>query len=192
MKTIKAAFLDRDGTINVEKGYLNNPDDVELYPNAAKAIKRFNDAGFVVFGISNQSGIARGYFTADQVREVNGRVMELLVAENAEVKEILFCPHHPKGIVPEFSIPCECRKPGTGMVKTALEKYGFTLSESVVIGDKICDVELGKNIGARTALVETGYGKEEMVKIGETGSPKPDFFASGLWEATLLLLNGHR
>lgn len=183
--------MDRDGTINVEKGYIRDPAEIELIPNAAKAIKRLNNAGFTVFGISNQSGVARGYFSLENVREVNRKVLELLSAENAVVREILFCPHHPQGAVAEFAVRCGCRKPAGGMVEMVREKYSVAISESIVVGDKICDIEMGKNIGARTVLVQTGYGKEEMAKISANSGPMPDFYAKDLWEATRLLLNGH-
>ncbi|MBI5178897.1 MAG: HAD family hydrolase [Nitrospinae bacterium] len=190
MKITKVAFLDRDGTINVEKGYITTPAEIELYPNAARAVRLLNDAGYAVFGISNQSGIARGYFNLNDLAAINARVMELLTAENAELKEIFFCPHHPHGAVPEFTVACECRKPGTGMAKAAMIKYNIEMEEGIVVGDKICDVEFGRNLGARTALVETGYGNGEWEKIRAGGLPRPDVYAPSLWEAARLLLNG--
>jgi D,D-heptose 1,7-bisphosphate phosphatase len=187
--SVKVAFLDRDGTINVEKGYISNPADIELIPGAAMAVRSFIEAGFIVFGVSNQSGVARGYYSLEKAVEVSNRVAELLSAENAGIKEILMCPHHPKGAVAEFSIVCDCRKPATGMIKTALKKFNLTPTEIVVVGDKICDVELGINAGARTALVSTGYGAGEMETIKRNGGPHPDFFAKDLLEASRLLLS---
>ncbi|MBI3794057.1 MAG: HAD family hydrolase [Nitrospinae bacterium] len=184
----KAAFLDRDGTINVEKGYINNPDDVVLIPGSAEAVRLLNKAGYAVFGVSNQSGVARGYFSVERAQEINKRVLELLSAENAEVREIFICPHHPSGTVPELAIKCECRKPAVGMITSALKKYNLAPSETIVVGDKICDVELGINAKAKTALVATGYGAEEMVKIESNGGPRPHIFAKDLLEAVRLLL----
>ncbi len=187
MRTIKAAFLDRDGTINVDTGYIGSPDNIELLPGAAQAIRLLNDAGYTVFGVSNQSGVARGFFGIEVVVAVNRRVLELLKAEGAHIKEILFCPHHTRGTVPEYSIPCQCRKPLPGMVEAAREKYEFAIADAIVIGDKICDIELGKNIGARTALVATGFGAEEKIKIDCGEAPAPDVFASNLLQAVIAL-----
>lgn len=187
--SVKVAFLDRDGTINVEKGYISNPADIELIPGSAEAVRAFVKAGYVVFGVSNQSGVARGYYTLKDALEVNHRVMELLSAEHADVKEIFICPHHPNGALPEYAVRCLCRKPSTGMVKIALEKFDLTPTEMVVVGDKICDVELGKNAGARTALVSTGFGTGDMETIKKNGGPHPDFFAKDLLEASRLLLS---
>lgn len=188
MRTIKAAFLDRDGTINIDKGYIGSPDDIELIPGAAQGIKLLNDAGYTVFGVSNQSGVARGFYGIEDVLAVNRRVLELLLAEGAKVTEILYCPHHPRGTVPEYSIACECRKPMPGMVSAARQKHRFAIADAIVIGDKICDVELGRTIGARTALVSTGFGAEEKIKIDCGESPAPDVFAPTLLEAVIALL----
>lgn len=188
MRTIKAAFLDRDGTINVDKGYIGSPHDIELIPGAARGIRLLTDAGYTVFGVSNQSGVARGFYGIEEVLTVNRRVEELLLAEGARISEILYCPHHPRGMVPEYSIVCQCRKPMPGMVDAARRKHGFAIADAIVIGDKICDVELGRNIGARTALVTTGFGAEEKTKIDCGEAPAPDVFAPTLLEAVIALL----
>ena len=188
MRTIKAAFLDRDGTINIDKGYIASPHDIELLAGAAQGIRYLNDAGYTVFGVSNQSGVARGFYGIEEVLAVNRRVEELLLAEGAYIKEIFYCPHHPRGMVPEYSIVCECRKPLPGMVDAARRKHGFAIADAIVIGDKICDVELGRNIGARTALVATGFGAEEKIKIDCGEAPAPDVYAPTLLEAVTALL----
>ena len=188
MQTIKAAFLDRDGTINVDKGYIRSPRDIGLIPGAAQAVKLLNAAGYAVFGVSNQSGVARGFYGIDDVPAVNRRVVELLAAEGAVLKEIFYCPHHPRGTVPEYSIICGCRKPLPGMVDAARQKYGVAIADAIVIGDKGCDVELGRNVGARTALVATGFGTEEKIKIDCGEAPAPDVYAPSLLEAVIALL----
>ena len=182
------AFLDRDGTLNVEKGYISDPADVELIPGAAQAVRNFNEAGFTVFGVSNQSGVARGYYTLEAALEVNKRVAELFAAKKADVTEIFICPHHPEGVVAEFKTRCDCRKPKIGMITAALEKYRLKPDKLIVVGDKVCDVELGKNAGARTALVRTGFGEQEMEIIKKNGGPHPDFYAKDVLEASRLLL----
>jgi len=180
---IKAAFLDRDGTINVEKGYLHRPEEVELIDGAAEAVRRLNEAGYTVFGVSNQSGVARGFHEEKDVELVNRRVIEMVKDKGGEIKEILYCPHHPDGIVEEFAKACGCRKPAGGMVEEAKSRHGFTFSESIVIGDKAVDVELGRALGAKTALVLTGYGKSEKAKIEDEGKVTPDYYASDLADA---------
>ncbi len=180
--------MDRDGTLNVEKGYMDDPADVELIPGAAQAVRNFIEAGYVVFGVSNQSGVARGYYTLEAAIEVNNRVAELLSAAKADVREIFICPHHPEGVVAAYKVRCECRKPKIGMITAALEKYRLKPEKIIVVGDKVCDVEMGKNAGARTALVSTGYGAMEMEIIKRNGGPHPDFFAKDVLEASRLLL----
>ncbi len=188
MRTIKAAFLDRDGTINIDKGYIGSPHEIELIPGAAQGIRLLNDAGYIVFGVSNQSGVARGFYGIEDVLAVNSRVAELLSIQGARIMEIFYCPHHPRGKVPEYSIVCDCRKPRPGMVHAARQKHGFAIADAIVIGDKICDVELGRNIGARTGLVTTGFGAEEKIKIDCGEAPAPDVFAPNLLKAVIALL----
>lgn len=190
MNDIKAAFLDRDGTINVEKGYISDPAQIELIPGSASAIRRLNDAGYLVFGLSNQSGVARGFFTVQAVLTINRRVMEMVSDEGAKIEEILFCPHHPQGSVAEYAVTCDCRKPATGMVEKVKSNYTIEPADTLVVGDKIVDVELGRAIGARTALVKTGFGISEMEKIKSGGMNEPDVFAKNLAEAVELLLGG--
>ena len=190
MKDIKAAFLDRDGTINVEKGYISDPAQIELIPGSASAIRRLNEAGYLVFGLSNQSGVARGFFTVQAVLSINRRVMEMVSDKGAEIEEILFCPHHPQGLVAEYAVTCDCRKPATGMVENLKSNYAIERAQTLVIGDKIVDVELGRAIGARTALVQTGFGIGEMEKIKAEDMNEPDVYAKDLAEAVELLLGG--
>ena len=185
---MRAVFLDRDGTINVEKNYIKDPSDIELIPGSSEAISLFNRAGYMVFGISTQSGVARGYFSVDDVIAVNRRVIELAAVGGGEIKEILFCPHHLDGTVIEYSIKCECRKPGTGMIRNATEKYSLKFTDIIVIGDKACDIGVGKNINAKTVLVSTGFGSEEYKILQSTRDMAPDLFAKDLLDAAKKLL----
>ena len=137
----KAFFLDRDGTINVDTGYVGNPDDVKLLPGAAEGILRINKAGYLAVVISNQSGVARGYFTIQDVQCVNNRINELLAEYGAHIDAFYFCPHlRDGGVVPEYSVDCECRKPGLGMFKTAIEELHLDASECFACGDRERDV----------------------------------------------------
>jgi histidinol-phosphate phosphatase family protein len=159
-----AAFLDRDGTIIVEREYLADPDGVAILPRAASAIRLLNEWGFWVFGVSNQSGVARGYFTEDSVNAVNERVIELLAEEGAYINRIYYCPHHPD--TPGGG-PCDCRKPAPGLIHQAMHDYPVDLSRSFVVGDRICDVALAKGVGIRGGMVLTGYGRFEQSLLSE-------------------------
>jgi len=152
-----AAFLDRDGTLIVEHGFLSDPAGVEPLPGAVEAVKTLNDLGFLVIGITNQSGVARGYFGEDVVRAVNLRVIEVFAARGARVNRIYYCPHYP---IPG-SHACECRKPARGMIDRAAADLGLDPARSFVVGDKWLDVNLGHAVGARSILVRTGWGSEQ-------------------------------
>ncbi len=189
MNKKKFVFLDRDGTINADKGYIGDPAQIEILPKAAEAIKRLNDAGCRVFGVSNQSGVARGYYSTKNVEAVNKKVIELVARAGGVIEEIFYCPHHPEGKIEKYSLKCDCRKPAAGMIRQAEDKYGLKkVSRAAVIGDKTTDIGLGHSIGAKTVLVATGYGVEERKKI-ETGSlAPPDFYAADLSEAADYIL----
>lgn len=167
----RAAFLDRDGTIIVEKQYLADPEGVELEKGAASALRRLNEAGFKLVSVSNQSGIARGFFKPAVVDAVNRRMAELLAAERVELDAVYYCPHHERdGVDPLYKIPCDCRKPGPGMAEQAALDLGLDLRRSAVIGDSLVDLNLARTIGAAPALVRTGYGrKTEDNLTGSTG-----------------------
>lgn len=147
----RAVFLDRDGTIIVEKNYLSDPERVTLEVGAAAGMRRMAAAGYVLVVLSNQSGVARGYFSRDQVDRVNRRVAELLLAEKVNVARWYVCYHGPND-------DCACRKPRPGLALQAIEALGLDASESWVVGDKMSDVDLATAIGARSILVTSGYG----------------------------------
>jgi D-glycero-D-manno-heptose 1,7-bisphosphate phosphatase len=156
-----AAFLDRDGTIIEEVGYLDRPDRLDLYPWSIAAIRALNLAGLRVVLVTNQSGIARGFFTPEMLERIHAHMDDLLAAGGARIDAYYYCPHHPDGKVPEFAMKCECRKPGPGLVERAVRELGIDPRESVVIGDRWLDVALARAVGARGVLVRTGYGVTE-------------------------------
>lgn len=164
-------IFDRDGTLIVEKNYLADPDGVELLPDAAAAIETCAAAGLGVIVVSNQSGVGRGYFGMDAVERVNARMIELLGAAGRRVERIYICPHAPEQ-------NCECRKPKPGLVLQAAQELGLDPRRSFVVGDKLSDVELARNAGARAVLVSTGYGG-----AAEVGLLPPDSIAAGAGEA---------
>jgi D-glycero-D-manno-heptose 1,7-bisphosphate phosphatase len=156
-----AVFLDRDGTLIEEVGYLDRPDRVELYPWSAAAIRALNLAGFRVFIASNQSGIARGFFTEATVDAVHAHISELLAAGGARIDAYYYCPHHPDGKVPQYARVCPCRKPGPGLIERAVRDHGIDPARSFVVGDRWLDIGLARRVGARGVLVRTGYGVTE-------------------------------
>ena len=146
-------LLDRDGTLNVEKNYLSDPDELALFPGTARALKRLRALGYGLVVVTNQSGVGRGYFTAAAVDRVHDRLRELLAADGASVDAIYICPHAPDQA-------CGCRKPLPGLARQAIAEFGFDPERSVVIGDKAADIGLGRAIGAATILVRTGWGAD--------------------------------
>ncbi len=177
----KVVFLDRDGTIIEDKNFLKTPDEIEFIPGSVQAIRILRNLGYKIVVISNQSGIGRGILTEKMVREVNDCLLRRLKEKEAPVDALYFCPHHRDN-------NCSCRKPKTGMPQKAAQELKLNLKNAVVIGDKLTDVELGKNMGAKTVLVLTGYGSKELDKLREindnfAGSMGPDFVAENLLEA---------
>lgn len=159
----KAVFLDRDGTIIVEQDYLDDPQKVELLPGAARAVSELSSSGFQIVIVSNQSGVARGYFSMETVEAVNRKMLALLAQQGAGIDAVYICPHHPKGAVSQFAVNCDCRKPAIGMALKAQKELGLLLSESYMIGDKNSDVLFGEGFGAKASyIVRTGHGKEEI------------------------------
>lgn len=172
-----AAFLDRDGTMIIEHGFLSDPDGVEPLPGAIDAIRQLNHWGYLVIGVTNQSGVARGYFGEDVVKAVNRRVIEVFAAGGARIDAIYHCPHFP---MPETA-ECDCRKPKRGMIDQAMRDFAIDLSHSFVVGDRLCDVQLGRAIGGPGVLVLTGYGLQELAGWSDTVSP--DHVADSLADA---------
>jgi D-glycero-D-manno-heptose 1,7-bisphosphate phosphatase len=150
-----AVFLDRDGTLVEERDYLDDPADVELVPGAADAIRRLRVNGFLIVVITNQSGIARGLYREEDYQAVRERLQELLEREGAGLDATYHCPHHP-----DFTGPCDCRKPGPGMYRSAERELGIDLEVSWFVGDKLTDVDPARRLGGTGVLVLTGYGRE--------------------------------
>ena len=156
----RAVFIDRDGTINEEKEYLYRTDEFAFIPGAPQAIRMLNEAGFLVIVVSNQSGVARGYYTEEDVHLLHRHIAAQLEPFGARVDAWLFCPHHPAGRG-SYALPCHCRKPLPGMLLEAAGRFAIDLESSIMIGDKLVDVEAGAAAGCRSILVRTGYGAQE-------------------------------
>jgi D-glycero-D-manno-heptose 1,7-bisphosphate phosphatase len=157
----KAVFLDRDGVLNVDLGYTYKATDLRLVPGMVDGLKTLAEAGYVLVMITNQSGVARGLYSMDQVHEFNDEMIKQIqnFIPDFRFDSIMICPHHPQGSVPEFSIDCDCRKPGIKLVTTAAAHLGLDLSKSWLVGDKDIDVECAKNAGMRGIQVTHG-GKQ--------------------------------
>jgi len=152
-------FLDRDGTISEEVGYVNHIDRLRLFPWAAPAVRKLNEAGMAVVVVTNQSGVGQGYFPEQLVHRVHERIREELASQGAQVDAFYYCPHHPNARLPAYRKVCACRKPETGMLQQAAADLGLDLGSAYVVGDSARDIEMGSRARARTVLVLTGYGK---------------------------------
>jgi len=177
-----AVFLDRDGTVNEEIEYLTSPADLRLIPRSAEAIKMANGMGLRVLIVTNQSGVARGLLTEQQLEDIHRTLIGKLGAEGAVVDRIYYCPHHPGEGPERYRVACDCRKPGTGMIRRAVEDFGIDPTGSYVIGDRTVDVEMARNAGARAILVLTGYGRAERSLCERDGIPL-DYVADDLFDA---------
>ncbi len=175
-------FLDRDGTLNPDPGYINSPDQFELFPGVPEALARLKRAGARLIVVTNQSGVARGFLTRNDLDAVHRKLKRLLDVAGTSLDSIYFCPHHPDD-------GCGCRKPNRGMIDQAVEEWGVTLDRSYLIGDHIRDIELAKRIGARSVLVTTGVIPPEEAERLKASGPAPDWSASALAEAVDWLLS---
>lgn len=155
-----AVFLDRDGTVVREVEYLRSVKELRLLPGAAAAIRKLNDAGFAVVVTTNQSGIARGLLSEDDLSGIHAGLCRRLARRGARLDGIYYCPHHPEAARSEYRRRCWCRKPSPGMLLRAAEELGLDVAQSFAVGDSQRDIEAGRQAGCRTVLVRTGYGKE--------------------------------
>ncbi|PID27462.1 MAG: hypothetical protein CR982_05830 [Candidatus Cloacimonadota bacterium] len=156
---MKAIFLDRDGTINKEKDYLYKIEDFQFEKGVLSTLEELFVRGYKLFIISNQSGIARGYFKEKDLLKLNSFIKTEVKNHGFEFEEILYCPHHPKGKIKEYSLVCDCRKPKNKLIEDMIKKYGIEREGSFFVGDKVSDIEAGKSSKLTTVLVGTGYGK---------------------------------
>jgi D-glycero-D-manno-heptose 1,7-bisphosphate phosphatase len=185
----RAVFLDRDGTVIEEVGYLNRLDRVAFFPWSVDAIRVLNDAGLLVIIVTNQAGVARGYFDETLVRETHALIDRRMREGGARVDAYYYCPHHPDGVVEAFRKTCECRKPKPGMIHQAARDLDVDVRGSFVVGDRWLDVQMGRAAGATTVLVRTGYGLE-----GEAQPPgvAADMVADNLMDASAWILRRQR
>jgi D-glycero-D-manno-heptose 1,7-bisphosphate phosphatase len=183
----RCVFLDRDGTINEEVNYLSHPDQLRLIAGAAEAIKRFNQAGLKVVIITNQAGVARGYFSENTLQQIHLELERMLRAQDAHIDAIYYCPHHPTAGIGVYKIDCNCRKPKPGLLERAARELNLYPRRSFIVGDKPADLQAGDAMGCRTILVRTGYGLESEKELAG-GEFQPDHIADDLLEAARWIL----
>jgi len=153
----KAVFLDRDGVLIHDVHYLSNLENIQIYPDVPKGLKRLKNYGYLLVVVTNQSGVARGFFSQDFVRECHEKINQLLEIDQVQLDHLYYCPHHINGL-PPLNIECDCRKPAPAMVKRAEKELNLSLQDSFMIGDKRSDVELALNANIKGILLTTGQG----------------------------------
>jgi D-glycero-D-manno-heptose 1,7-bisphosphate phosphatase len=179
----RAVFMDRDGTISEEVGYVNHPSRYRVFPYSAEAVRRLNEAGWLAILVTNQAGVARGYFTEDVIGSVHGILKDELDRHGARLDAIYYCAHHPSVGEPPYRFDCDCRKPRPGLIKRAAAEFEIDLQESWMIGDRYSDIELARNAGTRAAFVLSGYGRGEWEYQRSAWEHEPDLVAEDLLEA---------
>ncbi len=183
-----AIFMDRDGTLSHEIGYVNHASRFQLFPWAVDAVRLVNRAGWAAVLVTNQAGVARGYFPESVIHEVHARVQAALGAGDARLDGLYVCMHHPSAGEPPYRQDCECRKPRPGMLLQAQRELGLDLARSWVVGDRHGDLQVAWNAGARGALVQSGYGLGEWVHHAPRWPRQPDLVAEHLLEAVERIL----
>lgn len=178
-----AVFIDRDGTINEQMGYINHISRFVLLPGTAEALIILNRHDYLAIVISNQSGVARGYFPINLVEKVHSHMRALLQKEGAVIDGIYFCPHYEEGIVPEYSIACDCRKPRTGLIEMACENFDIDMANSYVVGDRCMDIDMAHRSNLKGVLVTTGYGLGDIDYVLASSPSKPVHIAKDLLHA---------
>jgi len=180
----RAIFLDRDGVINKEKGYVHKIEDFEFEKNALRGLKEIDFNKFLVFLICNQAGIAKGFYSTKDFKKLDSWLRDFLLKKGIKIQKTYFCPHHPEAEIKKYRKKCSCRKPEIGLLLRAKREFNLDLKNSFFIGDKTCDILAGKRAGCKTILVKTGYAGEDKLFCVE-----PDFKAKDLLEAVRLIKN---
>lgn len=186
----RAVFIDRDGTISEEVGYINHPSRYRVFPYSAEAIKLLNDAKWLAILVTNQAGVARGYFAEEMIGAVHNLLTQELEHGGARLDAIYYCPHHPSvGDLP-YRATCDCRKPKPGLIRRAAEEFDIDLAGSWMIGDRYSDTELARNAGVHAAFVLSGYGRGEWEHQRAAWKHEPEIVAEDLLQAVRMILQG--
>jgi D-glycero-D-manno-heptose 1,7-bisphosphate phosphatase len=186
----RAVFIDRDGTLSEEVGYINHVSRFRLFPYAASAIKHLNENGWLAIVITNQAGVARGYFSEDTIHAVHKAMTNELKSNGAQLDAIYYCAHHPSVGEPPYRLDCDCRKPKPGLISRAVKDFGISLEESWMVGDRYSDVELARNAAINSMFVMSGYGRGEWEHQRPNWTEQPDLVAEDLLAAVRLIVSG--
>ncbi|HEY3187460.1 MAG TPA: HAD family hydrolase [Solirubrobacteraceae bacterium] len=186
-----AVFIDRDGTLTEEVGYVNHPQRLNLLPRSAAAVRRLNEAGIAAVVATNQAGLARGYFTEEVMNAVNQRLVGELKRAGAHLDGLYVCPHHPTEGMPPLRADCDCRKPKPGLLLRAAKELDLDLAASTIVGDKASDLAVARPVGARGVLVLTGYGLGEWEYGRAHFAVAPDHVAADLLDAVEWIIAHH-
>lgn len=178
-----AVFIDRDGTISEEVGYVNHPSRFRLFSYSAPAIKYLNEHDWLAILVTNQAGVARGYFSEDVITAVHDQLNQQLKAQGARLDAIYYCAHHPTVGEPPYRHDCDCRKPKSGLIKQAQANFEIDLESSWMIGDRYSDIQLANNAGLRSVFVLSGYGRGEWEYQRSSWTQQPDMVCEDLLEA---------
>lgn len=190
MELYPTVFIDRDGTINLDAGYINDPDNFVMYPFAPQAVRMLNLSGFLTVIITNQAGLGRGFFTLETMNKIHEKMFAEFKAQGAKINGLYYCPHHIGSKIPEYDKDCRCRKPYTEMIEKAAEELPIDMSKTYFIGDKYSDMQTGFNAGCKTVMVKTGYGKGELLQKSPKWERMPDAVCEDLLDGVRLILSG--
>ena len=187
-----ALFMDRDGTVSEEVGYVNHPSRFRVFPYSAHAIKLLNENGWLAIVVTNQAGVARGYFAEDVIMKVHEQLRADVEKFGAKLDAIYYCAHHPSVGEPPYRLDCDCRKPKTGLIDRAAADFEIDLQRSWMVGDRYGDVELAQNAGLHSALVLSGYGRGEWEYQRELWKLEPELVAENLLEVARTVIERDR
>lgn len=181
----RAVFIDRDGTLSEEVGYINHPERFRLFPYAGQAIKHLNENGWLAIVTTNQAGVARGYFAEEMIETVHQGMRDELQKSGAHLDAIYYCAHHPSMGEPPYRLDCDCRKPKPGLITRAANEFDLDLKNSWMVGDRYSDIQLARNAGVKSAFVLSGYGKGEWEHQRQSWTEHPDMVGNDLLEVVM-------
>jgi len=187
--TRPAVFIDRDGTLSEEVGYINHPSRFRLFPFAADAIRHLNENGWLAILVTNQAGVARGYFSEEMIKTVHAQMRSELENAGAKLDAVYYCAHHPSVGEPPYRQDCNCRKPKPGLISRAAKDFEIDLEKSWVVGDRYSDVELARNAQVKSMFVLSGYGRGEWEHQKDSWKERPDLVAEDLLEAVQMIVS---
>jgi D-glycero-D-manno-heptose 1,7-bisphosphate phosphatase len=178
-----AVFIDRDGTISEEVGYVNHPSRYRVFPYSAAAIELLHAAGWLAIVVTNQAGVARGYFSEQMIGQVHDELKRQLAGHGSELDAVYYCAHHPSVGDPPYRKDCDCRKPKPGLIQQAMKDFEIDLQSSWMVGDRYSDIEMARNAGLKCAFVLSGYGRGEWEYQRQTWTQQPDIVCENLLQA---------